>query len=248
MFKKGKATDPNNYRFIMKLVVAEKLMLVIIGNRLHMLIESFGAEYESQCGFRARVGCVDAIFALRLSLRKRKEHGYHTWVAFLDLVKAFDTISRELLWEILTKLGCPQRFVDRIKALHDTVLIQLKRGDVSVTAEAYSGVRQGDIIGPSLFNLYMFAALLSFKCRKHTPDCLFQTNVTSLEQRLHGIPSKLSGTAIAVNEILYADETALLSNSKEELTSDLMLIRQVFTEFCMTMHEGGPGGNPSKTE
>ncbi len=88
MFKKGKATDPNSYRFIMKLVVAEKLMLVIIGNRLHKLIESkliesFGAEYESQCGFRARVGCVDAIFALRLSLRKRKEHGYHIHLGYL---------------------------------------------------------------------------------------------------------------------------------------------------------------------
>ncbi len=80
IFKKGNATDPGNYRFIMKLVVdlGEKLILAIIGNRLHELIESFGTEYESQCGFRGKVGCIDALFALRVSHRKRKEHGLAT--------------------------------------------------------------------------------------------------------------------------------------------------------------------------
>jgi hypothetical protein len=59
IFKKGDAKIPNKYRFVMKLVVAEKLVLVIIGNRLHELIESVGEEYETQCGFRHQRGCID---------------------------------------------------------------------------------------------------------------------------------------------------------------------------------------------
>jgi hypothetical protein len=71
---------------------------------------------------------------------------------------------------------------------------------------------------------------------------------SDLTWQLHGIPSKMRDQEVPVNEILYADDTALLSNGKESLTTDLKLIRGIFTEFCMTMHEGTHGGNPSKTE
>jgi hypothetical protein len=248
IFKKGNATDPGNYRFIMKLVVGEKLILAIIGNRLHELIESFGTEYESQCGFRGKVGCIDALFALRVSLRKRKEHGLATWVAFIDLVKAFDTISRDILWEILNKLGCPTRFTHRIKQLHETVIIQLRKGDKAVRALSHAGVRQGDIIGPPLFNLYMFAVLLTFEKRKDSTsaDCTFITK-TSGTLQTRAVPITSTGEQFKVNEILYADDTAIIRNDRDSLTRDLKLIRTILREFCMEMHEGTPG-KPSKTE
>ena len=75
LFKKGDASQPGNYRTIMKLVVQEKLLLTIIGERLHKVIESLGVDYENQQGFRGLRGCIDAVFNLRTHLRKRQEHG-----------------------------------------------------------------------------------------------------------------------------------------------------------------------------
>jgi hypothetical protein len=51
-----------------------------------------------------------------------------------------------------------------------------------------------------------------------------------------------------VNEILYADDTAIIRNDRDSLTKDLKLTRTILREFCMEMHEGTPGGKPSKTE
>ena len=75
LFKKGDASQPENFRTIVKLVVQEKLVLTIIGERLHkVVVDSLGAEHETQRGFRGLCGCIDAVFNLRVHLKKRQEH------------------------------------------------------------------------------------------------------------------------------------------------------------------------------
>ena len=78
----------------MMLTVTQKLALVIVGDRLQWLVESLGSEHEEQNGFCRNRGGTDAVFNLRVGCKKRQEHGLETWVAFLDLIKAFDAISR----------------------------------------------------------------------------------------------------------------------------------------------------------
>jgi hypothetical protein len=95
LFKKGDASDPGNYRSIMLIKITQKVVLIIIGMRLETMIEDL--DIESQCGFRCGRGCRDAIFAVRLLLKKRKEHQQETWAIFVDLVKAFDTVDRAFL-------------------------------------------------------------------------------------------------------------------------------------------------------
>jgi hypothetical protein len=247
LFKKGDASSMGNYRTIMKLVVQEKLVLTIIGERLHRVIESLGAEYETQNGFKGGVGTTDAIFAMRTALRKRKEHGHDTWVAFIDLVKAFDTISREILWVVLRKLGCPERFVARIKALHDTVIILIRKGDDEIRVRSWAGVRQGDILGPPLFNLYMAAVLFTFRKLKTTSDCEFLTDPSAGSFVIHGRKRQTKGDTVVVNEVMYADDTGLLNRTRNDLTLDLRLIRVHFVAFGMNMHAGARGV-ASKTE
>ena len=68
---------------------------------------SSSSQIDSQCGFRPERGTADATFSLKLALKKRREHNLETWVVFVDFVKAFDRVPRELLWETLARFGVP---------------------------------------------------------------------------------------------------------------------------------------------
>jgi hypothetical protein len=125
LFKKGDATDPGNYRSMVLVKITQKAVLVIIGIRLESIIESL--DIESQRGFRSGRGCRDAIFAVRLPLKKRKERQQETWAIFIDFAKAFDTVDRDFLWEVLLRFGCPDSFVGRLRAMHKNVIIVIKK-------------------------------------------------------------------------------------------------------------------------
>ena len=59
---------------------------------------------------------IDMIFAARQVQEKCREQTLDMYMVFVDLTKAFDTISRDGLWQILRKIGCPDLFVDIIRS------------------------------------------------------------------------------------------------------------------------------------
>ena len=65
------------------------------------------------------------------------------YAVFINLIKAFDTVNREALQFILTKPGCPQKFIHIIQLFHGgmTGLI-LSRGDTSTPFIVYNGGKQ----------------------------------------------------------------------------------------------------------
>ena len=75
----------------MLLEVSYKIIAIILQEHLRPIQESL--DHESQCGFRLDRGCIDAIFTVKLALKKRRENGLESWVFFLDLVKAFDRVQ-----------------------------------------------------------------------------------------------------------------------------------------------------------
>ena len=79
----------------MLLETAYKIIAKILHSRLLPIEENL--DHEPQCGFHPGRGCMDAIFTIKTAIKKRSEHGLESWVLFLDLVKAFDRVPRELL-------------------------------------------------------------------------------------------------------------------------------------------------------
>ena len=59
------------------------------------------------------------IFVLRQLQEKCTEQNMGLYAAFIDLTKAFDTVSREGLWKVLMKLGCPPKFLEILQQLHE---------------------------------------------------------------------------------------------------------------------------------
>ena len=62
---------------------------------------------ESQCGFMAKGATIKMIFSLRQMQEKCREQGKPLYVAFIDLTKGFDLVSRDDLFKILAKIGFP---------------------------------------------------------------------------------------------------------------------------------------------
>ena len=50
--------------------------------------------------FRRGRSTIDMIFVARLLQEKCREQSRELYLAFIDLTKAFDTVSRDLLWQI----------------------------------------------------------------------------------------------------------------------------------------------------
>ena len=67
---------------------------------------------EAQCGSLKRKGCADANFSVSLSLQTLKEYGETVFCIFVDLVKAYNTVNRDLLWKLLEIYGIPNKIIN----------------------------------------------------------------------------------------------------------------------------------------
>ncbi|XP_063601932.1 uncharacterized protein LOC134778043 [Penaeus indicus] len=91
------------------------------------------------------------IFAARQIQEKCREKQQPFYELFVDLTKAFDTVSRSL-WLLLRKYGCPTGFIELVRQLHDGMEARIISG--SDTSEPFSvshGVKQGCVITLTLF-------------------------------------------------------------------------------------------------
>ena len=60
---------------------------------------------DEQGGFRSGRGCSDQIFAVKQIVEKTIEKDRQMYMAFVDLEKAYDNVSREKLWKVLDEYG-----------------------------------------------------------------------------------------------------------------------------------------------
>ncbi|MEL7343094.1 MAG: reverse transcriptase family protein, partial [Bacteroidota bacterium] len=97
--KKTNPTQAKDYRPISLLDVLSKVLSSIIASRLNDHMLKVGL--PEQAGFTKGRSCADAIAALKIALEQQRNANKDTYVLFLDLVKAFDSVNRELPWKIL---------------------------------------------------------------------------------------------------------------------------------------------------
>lgn len=69
---------------------------------------------ESQCGFRKGRSCTDITFVIRQLMDRSWEHEMKSFLTFIDLKKAYDSVPWKGMWPALMKLGVPERMVNLV--------------------------------------------------------------------------------------------------------------------------------------
>ena len=170
---KGERNDCNNYRGISLLIIVGKVFARVILIRLQKLAERIYP--ESQCGFRAERSTIDMIFSLQQLQEKYREQHMPLYIAFIDLTKAFDLASRDGLFKVLPKIGCPTKLQSMIESFNtDTKGTVQFNGSSSETFEIRSGIKQGCVLAPMLFGT-LFGLLLKHILDTTTEGIYFRT-------------------------------------------------------------------------
>ena len=134
-------TECSKYRGLSLMAHAGKVLLKIVANRLGDFCEEAGILPEEQHGFRPQRSTADMMFVVRRLQELGRTSNTSLEICFIDLAKAYDSVDRVLLWEVLARFGVPPRMIKGIRMFHDGMRarVQLDDGDFS----AWFNVCQG---------------------------------------------------------------------------------------------------------
>ncbi len=159
LFKGGDASKFDNYRGITVGPILAKLFAMILEKRLSEWVEQHGLRAKGQTGFRKDYCTIDQLFILRSLIEQSKAKKKTLYYCFVDLKNAFDTVPREVLWQVLASLEVEGRFLQCLRAMYakDTVCINHPSEGVTSNFKCQQGVKQGCPLSPLLFGLYLDA-------------------------------------------------------------------------------------------
>ena len=154
--KTSEGAEPRDYRPITLGPVLCRLFHRILAERIERHYRICG----TQKAFRKGDGIGENTYLLRNVIADRKARNQSTNVAFLDVSKAFDSVSHESIFLAAASAGIPDPIVKYIKSVYTRSQTQL-RVNVTLSREisVNRGVRQGDPLSPMLFNSVIDLAL-----------------------------------------------------------------------------------------
>ena len=149
--KKGDTTDCNNYSGISLLSATYKILSNILLSRLTPYAQEIIGDH--QCGFRRNRSTADHLFCIRQMLEKKWEYNEAVHQLFIDFKKAYDSVRREVLHNILTEFGIPKKLIRLIKLCLTETYSRVRVGkNSSDMFSIRNGLKQGDALSPLLFN------------------------------------------------------------------------------------------------
>ena len=176
----------------------------------HCILDRFRTYFtscDSQYGFKKGVGCRNAIHMVRTIVDKMIEGGNTVNMCAIDLSKAFDKVSHKGLFIKLMKRHIPSQLLELLENWLSVSSACVKWGDSwSRVFTVSSGVRQGSVLSPFLFAVY----------------------VNDI--------GKLQNNRVGTFVVLYADDILLLAPSVTLLQELFRACEQEFDDIDMTIN------------
>ena len=190
--KAGNVNSIDNYRPVALSSIVSKILETIILNR----IEIYLLTNANQFGFKKNHGTDMCIYTLKEIINMYTSLKSCVFTCFLDASKAFDRVNHSLLFEKLANRGIPVYILRILIYWYNNQSMCVRWG--SSTSEYFkvtNGVRQGSILSPYFFNVY----------------------VDDLSKKLNSLGIGCVVGTLIINHILYADDLVLISPSSRGL-------------------------------
>ena len=209
--KKGNLKKCNNYRTISLISHPSKVLLQIILSRLKAQAESLLA--EEQAGFRAGRSTTEQILNLHIITEKYIAHNRELHHNFIDFTKAFDRVWHQGLWAVLRKYNISKSLINCIESLYQvTKSAVVVEGTLSSWFSTTTGVRQGCLLSPVLFNLFL-------------------ENIMS--EALQTFNGTVSVGGRHISNLRFADDIDLMAGSRRELSELTTLLDKTCSDYGM---------------
>ncbi|KAK3557834.1 hypothetical protein QTP86_003172 [Hemibagrus guttatus] len=217
LFKKGDRRVCSNYRGITLLSLPGKVYSRVLERRVRPLVEP--RIQEEQCGFRPSRGTLDQLYTLHRVLEGLWEFAQPVHMCFVDLEKAFDRVSRGILWEVLWEYGVRGPLLRAVRSLYNRsrslVRIASCKSDLF---PVHVGLRQGCPLSPVLFIVFM----------------------DRISRRSQGLEGVRFGDH-RISSLIFADDVVLLASSGLDL-------QHVLGRFAAECEAAGMRVSTSKSE
>ena len=147
---------------------------------------------------------MDQVLALRQMCEKYLTNGRDLFWAFMDLEKAYYTIYRHGLWQMLRVYGVGGKLLQAVQSFYIDSWACVRVGnDMSKWFPVNLGLKEGCVLPPLLFNVYMDGEVRD-------------VNVTVLGKWLKLLSN--NGSRFEINRLLFGDDSALVAESEEKLS------------------------------
>ena len=209
--KNGDAGDVNNYRGITISPIVSKVFERILKSLFNNVLSSSSYQF----GFKSGSSTSHALFCLSKTIDYYIDHGSKVYCSFLDASKAFDRLIHSGLYIKLIDRNVPRVFLDILISWYDGLQCRVKWNDhygnwFKITA----GVRQGGILSPDFYNLYVDDLIYLLK-----------------KSRIGCYISKIFAAAL-----FYADDMCVLSPSLHGLQKLLDICSEYCTEWDICLN------------
>jgi len=207
----GDVTKTSNYRGIALSPIISKVFESCLLNIFNEQLQSSNLQF----GFKKNSGCRNAILTLHSVVKYYTKHNSTVSLCALDISKAFDRINYYALLKLLMKRMLPSNFIKVL--LHWFTISQSCVRWLNAYSDCFdilAGVRQGGVLSPTLFAIYI--------------DVLIE-NLTN---------SKLGCSIykMYVGCLVYADDIVLLSTSVCDLQSMLKICDQYASDYDLNFN------------
>ena len=130
------------------------------------------------------------------------------YMVFVDFSKAFNTVGRSGLWQLLKKYRCPEKFTTMIEALRTGIMANVSvGGEVSESFSVTNGVKQGPHVMALTFFSIFLSAMLDETFRDMGDGVYIQSRQSADLFNVAHFRAKTKITRILMIELLFADDS-----------------------------------------
>lgn len=181
------------------------------------------------------------IFSTRQLVEKSLEQNTTLCLAFIDISKAFDSVNRDILFNVLKKMSCPETILSLLRSLHESTNARVRvDGDFSEPFNVTTGVRQGCVLAPLLFLLYIHCIIFNTMSDVDVGVHICHRSDSNLFNK-RNLKAKTKVQTSKIQDLMFADDCALTAKNPEDL-------QNLLNAFVMAAEKFGLKVNIQKTE